>query len=144
MRKISKQHRDDVLALLLQGLSTREISNRLGMSHMSVDRIRQKTSLELPTPQYGRPKLLSETQSQRIVHAVQTGRCKNAPDTRRKFFHDTPVPPSLSTIRRALHAAGLKRYRRRKKPRLTRRHTSGKLPLSYFILSYAFSILISA
>lgn len=127
MRKISQQKRNDAIALLLDGLSTREIAKRLGIGHMTVDRIRRETSLELPMPRAGRPKILSAKESERIAHAVHLGRCKNAPDALKKYFHDTPTPPSLSTIRRALHAAGLKRYRRRKKPRLSKQHIRERL-----------------
>jgi len=127
MRKLSRRVRDDALALLLQGLSTHEVAGRLNISHMSVDRIRRQASIELPSCPAGRPKRFSPEEERCIVREVETSRCKTASDVRRKLFHDTPTPPSLSTILVTLHAAGIRRFRRRKKPRLIKRHIRERL-----------------
>jgi len=127
MRKLSRQVKDDILSLLLQGLSTREIANRVGVGRTSVIRIRRQTPVDLPTRKAGRPKALSTLETQRVVRAVQSGRCKNAAVAQKRLFPDTAAAPSLSTIRRSLHDASLKHYRKRKKPRLAKRHIHDRL-----------------
>jgi len=84
----------------------------LGISHISVGNIRKQTSPELSSHPVGQPGQLSSGEVAREIH---TGRCKNASAARKKLFPDFSTAPSLSTIRRTLRAASLKRYGFRKK-----------------------------
>ena len=78
MRKISSHIRDNILSLLLQGLSSREIARRVRAGRTTVNKCRRQTSHDIPMPRGGRPRRIMLQEMQRVVRAIETGRCRNA------------------------------------------------------------------
>ena len=130
------ENRGIIVALRDMGLSYREIAKRIGCSVGAVHAVVQKkhqTGSVVDRHITGRKRITTQRQD-RIIHRISLAdRRKTAPQIRGYIqeFHDTHV--SASTVQRRLLEVGLKAYRARKKPRLTRVHRQKRLQ---FALKY--------
>ena len=128
--RIPIENRGKIVALRDMGLSYREIAKRIGCSVGAVHAVVQKqhqTSSVVDRPITGRKRITTQRQD-RIIHRISLAdRHKTAPQICEYLqeFHDTHV--SASTVQRRLLEVGLKAYRARKKPRLTRVHRQKRL-----------------
>jgi transposase len=108
MRRISEDTRNSILALLDSGLSSREVGARLGVSHMTVSRVRAEARPDAPKSRGGQPAKLTAVDKRRLVRMVTSAKADNAVQATRQLRDITNVDCSVYTVRRALKEAGLK------------------------------------
>ena len=127
MKSISEQASTDIVSLLHQGLPTRQIAQRLGVSHMTVSNVRSKELPGVEASKGGHPPLLSTRQKRLIVRKITSGECDNAMQAQRALLAEESVNLSAQTARNALREAGMKAAVKQKKPLLRARHIKARL-----------------
>ena len=114
MKPISERKRADIMALINQGFSSREISKRVGTSHSTVCKIRKTNNPRVVTPQLQRL----------IVREITSGQSSTAEDVRKKLRENHRVDLSAEAVRNVLRNVGMKGVPKQKKPKLSARHIS--------------------
>ena len=103
-------------------LSNRFVAGKENVSASTVSRINARYGanhqFEAKSPRPGRPSKISESDAQKAMQMLSSGKAKNASDLKRKLFPDIHV----DTVRKALKKRGLNAYQRESKPLLTRGH----------------------
>ena len=122
MPRISDKTRSDTISLIDASLSTRKIARQLGVSHMTVNRVRAKARPHAQKRRGGRPAKLTATDKRRLVRKITSGEADNAVQLTRQLNDATSVECNPQTVRRALKEAGLKAVVKKKRPRLEPRH----------------------
>jgi transposase len=108
MRRISEDTRNGILSLIDAGLSSRKVEAQLGVSSMTVSRVRAEARPCVQKSRSGRPAKLTATDKRRLVRMVTSGKADNAVQVTRELKDITNVDYSVHTVRRALKEAGLK------------------------------------
>jgi len=108
MPRISDKTRSDTISLIDASLSTRKIARQLGVSHMTVNRVRAKARPRAQKRRGGRPAKLTATDKRRLVRKITSGEADNAVQLTRQLNDATSVECNPQTVRRALKEAGLK------------------------------------
>ena len=108
MPRISDKTRCDTISLIDASLSTRKIARQLGVSHMTVNRVRAKARPHAQKRRGGRPAKLTATDKRRLVRKITSGEADNAVQLTRQLNDATSVECNPQTVRRALKEAGLK------------------------------------
>ena len=108
MGRIPEDTRNSILALIDEGLSSREVQARLGVSHMTASRVRAEARPDVQKRRAGRPAKLTAKDNHRLVRVVASGRADNAVQVTRQLKDITNLNCSVHTVRRALKEAGLK------------------------------------
>ena len=85
MKKTSEQKVADILALLQQGVSIREVAPRVPVSKSLVSKIRQKHSITTKTSKGGRPPKLSVQTKRLIVRKITSGECDTATEAQKNI-----------------------------------------------------------
>jgi len=112
MRAISNQKKADIIALLEQGLSARRISQRAGVGLATVSKVRQQLpDQRIPASKCGRPRVISDRQTRRIVRMLESGGYSTVPEIQKSGVFEGEKVPSCSTIRRLLREAGVMQKR---------------------------------
>lgn len=119
MRPIPEDTINNIKSLLLEGLSTREVAVRLGVSQPTIARIKKKHLPELQVPKKGRKEKLSAQDKRYCVRAITSGGLDTAVSVAKSLKKDIKVNVSRQTVARALHAAGMKSMEKEKKPMLS-------------------------
>jgi transposase/uncharacterized protein (DUF2267 family) len=127
MRSISKTRRDQVISLLKQGETVRDIARKVGVSPSTVNRIGQDECPDRNLRKGGRPQALSDADKRYCVRMVTTGKVDNAVKVKKLLEKDYGVVCSSDTIRRALRSSGLGAIEKPKKPLLTKRNVRKRL-----------------
>lgn len=122
MKKLSSKKREEIIAKLKQGLSTREIALICGVSRSSVSRLRNSATILPPKQVGGRPRAISGRMVRNVIRLFTTGQVTNTVQARKVLKRDYYMRVSCSTIRRTLRRAGIKAYTKKKKPWLNRVH----------------------
>jgi transposase len=115
MRHISEDKRNNIRALILDGLSLHEIAERCQVSHSTVSRIREKYYPDLPHPPGGRPRKLSDQDRHWLVRQVTSDPSESSEEATRRLESEVGVHVSSQTVRRALHEAGISTNRKGEK-----------------------------
>lgn len=127
MKQISSSTTDSIVALLHQGLSTREVAKRVGISQSTVVKVAREHVPERSGVKAGRPGKLTQRQKNLIVRKVTSGQVDTAVDMQRYINSDENIYASVETIRNCLKKAGLKSFAKVKKPLLQGRHIKQRL-----------------
>jgi transposase len=123
----SDSTKQNIKALLYQGLSVRNIATRLNTSVYSVQKVRQTCLEELPLPRMGRPKKLSEQDRRACVRKITSGSAETAADLTKQLEGDHQLHVSRSTISRALRESGMCSAEKQQKPRLSTENIKSRL-----------------
>ena len=108
MRRISEDSRNNIISLIDAGLESRKVEARLGVSHMTVSRVRAEARPCVQKSRGGRSDKLTATDRHKLVRTIVSGRADNAVQLTRQLKDITNVECSAQTVRRALKKAGLK------------------------------------
>jgi len=131
MRPLPESSRLNVISLVKQGISTREIEKKLRISHSTVNRISQKFCKGEKFPQYGRRPLLTAKTKRFMVRLITTGKVENAVTLTQCIKECENISVSPNTTRRALKEAGLRAFEKTKKPKLSKRHIKQRLDFAF-------------
>lgn len=127
MRPISAQKRSDILALLDEGLSTRKIAAKVGVSNFTANKVRNEMRPDTTTSNGGRPRVISSQQRRAIVREIISGRSSTASEVHHRLPEAQRTQTSVETVRNVLREAGLKCVHKKKKPKLTPHHMKLRL-----------------
>lgn len=127
MHPLSKQTQLDVISQLQNGKSIRKIANNLGISKSAVQKIRANQLSDLPKSNGGRPAKLSSQAKRYCVKKITTGNLNTAVAVTNALNKDFQYNASVSTVKRALHEAGLSTHKKLKKPRLSSKNIKDRL-----------------
>lgn len=127
MNHISHQRRADILCLVQHGLSTRKIAANLGVSHMTVSKVRSEALPFAKKPSAGRPRSLTDHQERSILRSICAGNIDTAQEAQRDLKRYQGIEVSAQTIRNMLKRRGLKSTTKVKKPLLKRQHLKRRL-----------------
>lgn len=127
MKPISERKRVDILALVNQSLSSREISRRVGVSHSTVCKIRKANNPEAAVSRGGRPRIVTPQLQRLVIREITSGQSSTAENVRKKLRENHKVDLSAETVRNVLRDAGMKGMPKQKKPKLSARHIKARL-----------------
>jgi len=122
MKPISKEISNNIITLLDSGLSLRQIGLQLGVSHLTVRRVRDKARPNIQKGQGGRPTKLTITDKRKLLRMVMSGKADTAVQLLQELKMSTDTTVSAETICRTLKGAGMKAVVKKKKPQLLPRH----------------------
>ena len=88
MKKLTSKKRDEIIAKLKQGLSTREISIICGISRSSVSRIRNSATISVPKQVGGRPRAISGRMERNLIRLFTSGKVTNTVQARKVLLGD--------------------------------------------------------
>ncbi|KAE8235913.1 hypothetical protein A4X03_0g9611, partial [Tilletia caries] len=109
------------------GLSVRQISADRGVSKSWVGNLRLRLNNLSVQARPGRPRKLTEHDRRQIVRSILTGRHQTAASVHRELLRNGNARCSVTTVRRALKASGLRARVTKKKPALTKAHKRARL-----------------
>ena len=127
MKPISKNIENSIVSLLDSGLSLREIAEKLGISHATVKRVRERLRPSIKKRNAGRPTKLTITDKRNIVRSITSGKANTAVELARNIKESKGIEIGPETIRRTLKEAGMKSTTKKKKPLLQPRHIRDRL-----------------
>src|SRR5271169_3445685 len=104
MRPPSHDIQQNILSLLSQGFTTRQVTEQCSVSQSTVQRLRKKRLSDAELSRGGRPEKLSPQDKRFCVRAVTSGRLDTAAAAKR-LREETGVEVSNFTVRRALQEA---------------------------------------
>ena len=131
MRPLPERCRLNVISLVKQGISTREIEKKLGISHSTVNRISQKFCKGEKFLKSGRRPLLTAKTKHFMVHLITTGKVENAVTLTQCIKECENISVSPNTTRRALKEAWLRAFEKTNKPKLSKRHIKQRLDFAF-------------
>ena len=118
-----------------QGLSVRMTANRIGESPSVIQRLKerwQNTGRVEDRPRSGRPRKTTRQQDRHVVLSCLRDRSATAEALRASLRNVSNVNVSTETVRRRLHAAGLKARRAAVRVPLSRNHRTRRLAFARF------------
>jgi len=127
MRTISEDVHNNIRALLAEGLSVRQIADRVNVGVTTVHRVRQKCPPVLPKRKAGRPNKLSDQNKRYCVRTITSARAETATDVAKRLDEDIEVSVSRMTVARALRKAGMGSFEKESKPRLSAKNIKARL-----------------
>lgn len=108
MTRIPEDTRNSILELIDTGLSSHKVEAQLGVSHMTVSRVRAEARPGIQKSRGGRPAKLTATDKRWLTRMVTKGEVDNAVQATRQLTDITNKKVSCYTVRRALKGAGPK------------------------------------
>lgn len=127
MKAISEQRRKDIEAMLLQGVSTRQIHKALGISQAMVMKVKKAANIMRSAPNLGRPKIFGDRERRAIVREVTVQGPKTAAEVAKELRNDTGLKFCDNTVRQVLYSSGLSGKVKQKKPKLAPRHVRARI-----------------
>jgi transposase len=127
MKPASNEKRQSVKVLLLQGLSSREISKRTGLGKSTVNRMRKEFPDAPKSNSPGRPAVLTPRDKRLVVQIINSKEIDNAVQAQRVLCNGHNITVSTSTIRRTLKKEGYIAVSKKKKAFLSARHRKARL-----------------
>ena len=134
-RVLSVVDRGRAIGMYQQGLSVRLIANRTGVSPSVIQRLKerwQNTGRVEDRPRSGRPRKTTRQQDRHVVLSCLRDRSATAEALRASLRNVSNVNVSTETVRRRLHAAGLKARRAAVRVPLSRNHRTRRLAFARF------------
>jgi transposase len=126
MREISVRVKNDIISLLKQGKSMRDICKRLGVGFGTVQKI--STQIKLVSPSKGgRPKKLTKRQEKMCSKKIVLGEVKSCVHLTKVLNEQENIVVSRKTVARALNKRGLKAGEKKKKPALSKKNIAARL-----------------
>ncbi|KAF9895665.1 hypothetical protein BX616_009111 [Lobosporangium transversale] len=116
MKPITQSKVRRAIALLKQGLSTRQVGEKLGISHTSVTNIRRSAAEDIAKKSAGRPRKIGDEMAQHLKLGLKRGLFKSSIDAQKEANKLLPSPVSSSTIRRCLRRTGMRAKKVVKRP----------------------------
>src|SRR5260370_36500632 len=127
MKSLSQQTQNDILSLLEQGKSCRQIAEKIGVHHSTVSKFHSKLNFTLPKGKGGHPSKLTPTAICHAICIISTGKADTAVDVTKSLQETFPGTISASTVRRGLKKSGLKAVVKTKDPVLSQHHRRERL-----------------
>src|SRR5581483_3560 len=127
MAKVTVEIRNNIVSMLSNGQSIREVSNKVGVGKSTVQEIRAKYVPDIPELSPGRPRKLSVQDKRHCVRSVTSGRIPTATAATKRLKDELKVSVNANTVRRALKEAGLKANKNLKKPDLSAENIKKRL-----------------
>jgi transposase len=127
MHHISSATHDSVVSLLNQGVSSRDISFRLGVSLGTISNIRKAHCPDAPHPARGCPSKLTPTAEYHLIRLTTSGGSATAAAAARELSTIMGGPIHRTTASRAMRKAGLITVTKKKKPLLRPPHIQARL-----------------
>jgi transposase len=127
MKKVEEATKSLIMRLANNGISTREISQMAKVSKSTASKYRKISCPEAPSPQNGRPRLLSQLQERNLVRMASCGRCVNAVQAQSCLKSDYNIDICVESVRRAFKRNGLHSRFQKKKPLLRMMHRKRRL-----------------
>src|SRR3954471_9832538 len=78
MKYISEETHNNIVSLLDNGLTSRQIAARLGISHTTVNNLRAKARQDMQTCPGGRPAKLKAADKRMLVRLITSGKANTA------------------------------------------------------------------
>jgi transposase len=117
----------DATSQLRQSKSIRKVAQSLGISKSSVARIRDNDKENIPPPNPGRPRAISERTRSALAHHYDIGDLKRYKDGQRFVQSAVGKQIHISTVRQNLLQEGVRTSSQPKKPNLTRDQRARRL-----------------
>ena len=127
MKHISEKNINNIISLLNENLSLRQIAPKVGVSIATVSRVRKELGYHHLTNRGGRPAKLSQQDRRRAVRLVTSGKADNAVQVAQELNMNRNDRISAQTVRRALKNMGMKSIVKKKKTFLSAKHKSERL-----------------
>jgi transposase len=127
MRPLSDSVREQILSLLRQGHSIRDIAERCQVSKSAVQRIRSSHLSTLGQARRGRTSKLSAQDKRFCVRAITSGRLETAVAVQKRLKDDLNMDVSERTVRRTLQEAGMEAAEKECKPLLSSKNIKARL-----------------
>ena len=123
MKKITKEMQNNIVCLLNNGLSSRQIAAQLGISHNTVLREHAKSQTNTHKDKGGRPVKLTMANKCNLVRNITSGKIDTAVGLAQDLKNSIGIEVGPDTVCCALKEAGMKTVTKKKKPYLQARHT---------------------
>src|SRR5258708_27466071 len=108
MKSISQQTQNDIISLLEQGKSCRQIAQEIGVHYSTVSKFHLKLNFTPPKGKGGHPSKLTPTVIHHSICIISIGKADTAVDVTKSLQETFPGTISASTVRRGLKKSGLK------------------------------------
>jgi transposase len=127
MKPISQDIRNDIITLINNGHSIRQVAKQLGIHYSTVSRVRRDNSCNVKKSRGGRPSKLTATDKRRVVRMITSGEVDTATQAKQQLCNAIDTNISTKTVVRELKKAGMKATTKQKKPLLLSRHIRQRL-----------------
>ena len=127
MARLSKSICNSIISLLDAGFSTRQIEKKIGVSNVTVHKIREKHRPDAIRSRGGRPAKIKAAEKRRLARLIISGKATSAAQLKNEHNSYAETTVCTNTIRRALNNVGLRSINKPKKPRLILRHRRKRL-----------------
>src|SRR4051795_2024471 len=99
MKPISKNTYNNIISLLDNGYSARQIATQLGLSHSTVNDVRSKARPNTQKHSGGRPPKLKAADKRNLVRLITTGKANTATQLVQELKDTTKFDVGADTIR---------------------------------------------
>lgn len=127
MKQISDEKTNNILALIDQGYSSRDIEWRVGVGRSTVNDIRRRYRKNAKKPASGRPAKLNATNCRSLTRSLTMGKAENAVQLANQLERLNKIKVSSQTVRRALKKSDWKAITKQKKPKLSGKNKEARL-----------------
>ena len=127
MRSLSIDTQQNILSLLHQGLSIRQVADQCHVGKSTVQELRKKHLATFPVSSGGRKAKLSLQDKRHCIRSITSGKLETAAKVVKHLQNELEVTVSDRTVRRALQEAGLKAMEKEKKPKLSAKNAKERL-----------------
>lgn len=127
MKETSAPKKREVLALLQNGVSSRQVAAEVGIDKSTVNRLRQKAANPPPVLPRGRKRKLQPQHIRFLERHVNSNPFTSLSEAAGTLKESCEVQVSRSTVRRALKSSNHRARKVPKKPLLTKRHREARL-----------------
>ena len=107
---------NNIISLLDNGLTSREIAAWLNVSHTTVNNVRKKAKQDKQTCLGEQPTKLKAADKRMLVQLVTLGKADTATQLVKELKNTTEIEVSVDTVHCALKGAGMKASTKKKKP----------------------------
>jgi transposase len=126
MKQLSPGKVKNIVSLLKEGKSARQVARLLRIGRSTVDRVATKHGI-LKVKKMGRPKKLKPTNITHCVTEICRNRAKTATELSKSLSSDQNIEVHRTTVARALKEAGLKSGEKKSKPLLSKKNIRDRL-----------------
>lgn len=127
MRRISDDTRSNIVTLLQQGLSTRQVAERCGVSKSTVQNIRKRHLPTITQLRGGRVSKLSSQNKRFCIRTITSEKLETATAVVKKLRNDLNVEASERAVRRCLQEAGLAAMEKENRSKLSTKNIKARL-----------------
>ena len=127
MHRLPLDLQQNIILLLQQGKSLREIASQYHIGITTIQRIRKTYLPNLALPSKGRPQKLSAQSKCYCIKAITSGNLKTVVAVQQKLENELNITVNEHTVCRVLKNAGLQAMKKRKKPKLSAKNIKERL-----------------